>query len=70
MTAHPKYPEVDKLTQELFALVQGPQGFFYVSDGESFPTTDLFFERIRGRLKHGEDAVKKMKAFLRKHRQL
>lgn len=70
MTAHPRYPNVDKLTQELFAAMQEPQGFFYVSDGETFPTTDEFFERIRGRLEHGQDAVKKMKTFLRKYKQL
>ncbi len=61
--------EVEKLADELFGLVQTDQGYFYVSDGEYFLTKDAFFERVRGRLKHGRKAVKNMAAFLQKYRQ-
>lgn len=67
MTAAPQYPEVDDLVQELFHAVQSAQGYFFVSDGETFPTKEEFFERIRGRLEHGRDAVHIMNRFLRKY---
>ncbi len=69
MTAAPRYPDVDKLADELFREVQRSQGFFFVSDGETFPTKEQFFERIRGRLEHGRDAVHIMNRFLRKYRE-
>lgn len=59
--------EVEKLAAELFASVEGDQGFFFVSDAEVFPTTEQFFKRIRGRLQYGERAVRKMRAFLKKY---
>lgn len=62
-----KRKEVDRLVQELFGAVQTSQGYFYVSDGETFATRAEFFERIRGRLDWGREAVAKMNAFLRKH---
>lgn len=62
-----KEVEVERLADELFGAVQTNQGFFHVSDGETFPTKAQFFERIRGRLKHGSAACRKMQAFLRKH---
>jgi hypothetical protein len=58
------------LVDDLFAAVQGPQGYFHVSDGECFATSAELFERIRGRLQHGKEAVRLMEAFLRKHGQL
>lgn len=58
---------VELLAVELFAEVQTDQGYFFVSDGESFPTTAEFFQRVRGRLKYGERAVRKMRAFLKRH---
>ena len=69
MTAAPQYPEVDALVQELFQEVQCAQGYFFVSDGETFATKKEFFERIRGRLEHGRDAVFIMNRFLRRHRE-
>lgn len=62
--------EVAELTDELFRQIQGEQGFFYVSDGETFPTKAQFFERIRGRLAHGKEAVRIMQSFLKRHGQL
>jgi hypothetical protein len=58
---------VDELVDELFRLVEPHQGYFHVSDGETFPTTEQLFGRLRGRLEHGRAAVKKMNAFLRKY---
>jgi hypothetical protein len=58
------------LVDELFAKVQGPQGYFHVSDGETFASSVKFFARIRGRLKWGKEAVQRMEAFLRKHGEL
>lgn len=62
--------EVCRLTDELFAKVQTDQGYFHMSDGETFASKAKFFARIRGRLTHGKDAVRKMEAFLKKHGQL
>jgi hypothetical protein len=61
---------IELLTDDLFRSVQGAQGFFHVSDGETFATSQEFFERIRGRLGWGKEAVKRMEAFLRKHGEL
>jgi hypothetical protein len=61
---------VELLVDDLFSAVQGPQGYFHVSDGETFPTAAELFERTRGRLAYGKDAVKRMEAFLRKHGEL
>lgn len=58
---------VDRLVDDLFYAVEEPQGFFHVSDGETFSTAAELFERIRGRLEWGKEAVKRMEAFLRKH---
>lgn len=62
--------QVDGLVDELWRKIELHQGYFFMSDGETFPTKAQFFERIRGRLEHGEEAVKKMRAFLKKHQQL
>jgi hypothetical protein len=59
--------QVAVLADELFRAVELHQGYFFVSDGEMFPTPAEFFERVRGRLKHGRRAVRKMHAFLKKH---
>lgn len=59
--------EVEALGAELFKIVETDQGHFFVSDGETFPTTAQFFERIRGRLEYGRRSVRKMAAFLRKY---
>jgi hypothetical protein len=61
--------EVARLVEELFALVQGHQGYFHISDGETFASKAKFFERIRGRLHHGKQAVRLMEGFLKKHGQ-
>lgn len=61
--------QVAKLTDQLFRLVERPQGMFHVSDGETFASKDKFFIRIRGRLKWGKEAVRRMEAFLEKHGQ-
>jgi hypothetical protein len=58
------------LTDELLNLIESDQGYFHVSDGETFATIEEFFERMRGRLKCGQSAVRKMRAFLKKHNQL
>jgi hypothetical protein len=59
--------EVSRLTDELFRAVELPQGYFHISDGETFATKAEFFERIRGRLRHGRAAVHAMEAFLDKY---
>jgi hypothetical protein len=61
---------VEVLADELFSAIQMSQGYFYVSDGETFESPAKFFERIRGRLKYGRQAVRLMEAFLRNHREL
>lgn len=58
------------LVDDLFRAVETDQGFFHVSDGETFASGAKFFERIRGRLTHGKEACRKMEAFLRKHGEL
>ena len=58
------------LVDDLFAKMQEPQGYFHVSDGETFASKAKFFARIRGRLKWGKEATKRMEAFLRKHGEL
>jgi hypothetical protein len=70
MTSPAKYPEVEKLADELFTAIQTAQGYAYVSDGEQFPTTDQFVERVRGRLEWNRKATAVFVAFLRKHKQL
>lgn len=62
--------EVEKLTDELFNLVEEAQGHAFFSDGETFETTAEFFERVRGRLKWNDVASKVIRSFLRKHKQL
>lgn len=62
--------QVALLTDDLFKAVQEPQGLFYVSDGETFASRAKFFARIRGRLRWGKEAVRRMEVFLRKHGQL
>lgn len=62
--------QVSLLVDDLFNKVQASQGFFHVSDGETFASSAKFFARIRGRLKHGKEAVRLMEGFLRKHEQL
>ncbi len=62
--------KVQDLADELLESVETAQGYFFVSDGETFPTTAQFFERIRGRLEYGKLAVRKMRAFLKKHGEL
>lgn len=61
---------VDLLTDDLFRAVEESQGLFHVSDGETFHTGQEFFERVRGRLEWGKEAVRLMQAFLRKHGEL
>lgn len=70
MTVRHQYPDVEALTNELFGKIERSQGYAFVSDGETFPTTREFFERIRGRLEHQREGVKIMAAFLRKHGEL
>lgn len=62
--------EVEALAGELFRAVEGPQGLFHLSDGETFATKAEFFARIRGRLSQGKTAVARMRIFLRKHGEL
>lgn len=61
---------VFKLADELFSEIERDQGYFFVSDGEHFATPELFFERVRGRLKHGKRAVMVMERFLKRHGEL
>ena len=61
--------KVHDLADELFSKVQRAQGNAFCSDGETFPTTEQFFERIRGRLEWNKRASRIMSAFLRKHGQ-
>lgn len=70
MTARPKYPKVDVLVDELFDMVERPQGYSFCSDGETFSTVPKFFERIRGRYEWSKEASRQMRKFLRKHGQL
>jgi len=60
-------PEVQRLAAEIFSLMQMSQGYFFVSDGETFPTVEEFFERLRGRLAWGQRACRDMRAFLKKY---
>ena len=62
--------EVEELSDVLFCEIQEAQGFFYVSDGETFATRAELFERLRGRVAWGKKAVKIMENFLRKHGEL
>ena len=66
----PKNQDVEKLVDELFAVIQTAQGYSFCSDGETFASVPDFFARIRGRLKWSEEATKIMRSFLRKHDQL
>lgn len=59
--------EVAKLVDELFAAVHTDQACFHMSDGETFASKAKFFARIRGRLKHGQAAARKMEKFLTKY---
>lgn len=61
---------VSLLAADLFRKVKMHQGYFHVSDGETFASSAKFFERIRGRLSHGKQAVRLMEDFLRKHGEL
>lgn len=61
---------VIELVDELFSKIEVSQGHFFVSDGETFPTREQFFERIRGRLQHGREAVRLMRGFLAKYGEL
>jgi len=62
-----KQREIEAMVDELFRAVQNHQGYFHISDGETFPTKRQLIKRIRGRLAHGRMAVQKMQAWLRKH---
>lgn len=62
--------EVDELVDDLFRAVHVNQGYFHVSDGETFNTKREFFKRVKGRLAHGQLAVQRMKAFLKQHGQI
>lgn len=62
--------KVHELADELFAAIERSQGFAHVSDGETFPTVEAFFERIRGRLEHQRKGARIMADFLRRHNQL
>lgn len=62
--------QVALLADDLFKKVETHQGYFHVSDGETFASRAKFFDRIRGRLSHGKEAVRQMEAFLRKHGEL
>jgi len=61
--------EVCRLVDQLFHVVERDQAYFHMSDGEMFASKAKFFARIRGRLAHGREAVRKMEAFLEKHGQ-
>ena len=69
MGARPQYADVEKLVDELFGEIEHAQGYAFVSDGETFSTTEQFFERIRGRLRYQRKAARIMAAFLRRHGQ-
>lgn len=62
--------EVLRLGDQLFKSIESDQGYFHVSDGEVFASKAKFFDRVRGRLRHGKAAVLKMEKFLAKHGQL
>ena len=67
MTVRAGVKAVEKLNNELFRKIERSQGYFFVSDGEEFPTVDAYLDRLRGRLEHGEAAVKIMRDFIKKH---
>jgi len=63
--------QVELLADELFAKIQASQGYFFVSDGEGCGMTrPRFFDRMRGRLEHGREAVRIMRVFLVKYGEL
>jgi hypothetical protein len=57
---------VEELTEELFVAVEADQGSFCFSDAYNYEPAE-FWAMVRGRLKAGERAVKKTRAFLRKY---
>ena len=64
-------PEVVKLGDEIFGLVQEAQGRGFVSDGvSSLDTTKQLFGVIRGHLKYTRQAARLMEKWLRKHGEL
>lgn len=66
-----KTNEVIELADELFKLVEYDQGKGFISDGlNALPNKTIFFDVVRGHLRHSELAVKKIKRFLRRHNEL
>jgi hypothetical protein len=64
-------PPVSKLVDEIFEKVQASQGWGFFSDGEGYGLThQQYFEHVRTRLRHNVEAVKIIKAFLRKYGEL
>jgi hypothetical protein len=58
------------LLSEIFNAIQGDQGNFHISDGEDTTSRDALFQMLRWRLRHGKAAVRKLRAFLKKHGEL
>ena len=59
--------EIQRLADELFAAVEGPQGNAFVSDGEVANSPGAFFDMVRGRLAWNNKASQVMRDFLNKH---
>lgn len=68
---HMEQPEsIARLANELFNAVEKPQGQAFISDGWSGANDrEQFLEWVQDRLDWNNEASKKIRAFLRKHRQ-
>lgn len=61
--------KIQELADALFEAVQEPQGYAFVSDGETAETVSSFFDKLRWRLAMNNEAGRRMRAFLRKHKE-
>jgi hypothetical protein len=66
-----KDDSVERLSDELFILVEKAQGFAFISDSEGAGMTQAqFFERVRGRLNWSEKSCELIRKFLKKYGEL
>ena len=63
-----KDPEVQRIADELFAEIQGPQGIAFVSDGEVADSVGDFIDLIELKLQQERIAVRIMVNFIKKYR--
>ena len=62
---------VQKAGEEVFRLIEGDQGYAFLSDGIGcLPTKDRLFSEVRASLKHHKICVRKLTAWLKRYDQL